>query len=194
MADDYEELSSFRPHHGVHFQADEMKNKEEEQINSEAQELILNLMKFGRKIPFLFFLPSSLSTLTYLSILLFFLLLFISLLLLLRLLLLDPSQRMTLDHVIHHSYLTDHETIDPFSLHFNPAIPLPISNLSNGSDINPQEDKEWARRQCSIVWAPMPINYDFTSTSNKTTQISGGKNKALDEGIIEMDMEFQAKF
>lgn len=83
---------------------------------------------------------------------------------------LDPSERLTLDQTIHHLYLTDNNLIDPFQLHFHPAVPLPITSSGQSHG---KEDKEWARRQCSIVWAPMPMSYDFNSSTS--TGGSSGK-------------------
>lgn len=177
MSSDYAELSSFHSQKEVHFQSSE--EKDMNLLHPLAQELILNLIKFGTSCsptispflvsPYFSLLPSLISPL-------------------------DPSERMTLDQVIHHPYITDNDTIDPLTLHTNPAIPLPQTNHGNGSrGEGPHEDKEWARRQCSIVWAPMPMNYDFSTTSTNI-QISGGRNKALDGAIEELEIEYQVKF
>lgn len=76
---------------------------------------------------------------------------------------LDPNQRITIDQVLHHPYITDHDTIDPLVLYSQPAVPLPEKSSENNGGSTSEQDKEWARRQCSIVWAPMPNNYNFSN-------------------------------
>jgi hypothetical protein len=76
---------------------------------------------------------------------------------------------MTVEQVLHHPYVTDNDTIDPFALHALDALPLPRTNSGpgGGDSGGKNEDKEWARRQCSIVWAPMPMSYDLSSTAGR---------------------------
>jgi hypothetical protein len=41
--------------------------------------------------------------------------------------------------------------------------PLKLPRRGGGDDACHVEDKAWARRQCSMVWSPMPPTYDFQS-------------------------------
>jgi hypothetical protein len=120
---------------------------------------------------------------------------------------------MTVEQVLHHPYVTDNDTIDPFALHALDALPLPRTNSGpgGGDSGGKNEDKEWARRQCSIVWAPMPMSYDLSSTvgrgkvrpvdplapllsSESTQAMSGTQGSALEGAIFETEIEFGSKF
>jgi hypothetical protein len=48
------------------------------------------------------------------------------------------------------------EPMAPQSLHLQPGVELPVSNLREGADLT---DQQWARRQFSVLWAPMPADY-----------------------------------
>lgn len=95
----------------------------------------------------------------------------------------DPIGRLSLIEAVAHPYLTtgtmsllEHESpllMDPLTLHLStPPVALltrdsyesPNSNGNSGSACF--EDHLWARRQFSVLWAPMPAN--FTSTTEVT--------------------------
>ena len=45
--------------------------------------------------------------------------------------------------------------MSPLSLHMGPPVELPVSNLREGD----LADQQWSRRQFSVLWAPMPSEY-----------------------------------
>jgi hypothetical protein len=106
---------------------------------------------------------------------------------------------MTVEQALHHPFVTAQETIDPLSLYSRAAIPLPLTGAGAGDGTGQIEDKEWARRQCSIVWAPMPMSYDFASSSASGSSGDGargrgGRGADLDGAIFESEAEFGSKF
>lgn len=91
----------------------------------------------------------------------------------------DPSGRSTFDQAVQHTFLTTGSedvmnddspparlpcVVNPLTLHNFPAVPLPTP-LEGGSMSGADRDKEWARRQCSMVWAPMPAEYSFSTVT-----------------------------
>jgi hypothetical protein len=89
----------------------------------------------------------------------------------------DPTSRFSLELAVQHSFLTTDMgnaegllsagVVDPLLLHSLPAVPLPLPSEDHvtGGASGADGDKEWARRQCSMVWAPMPADYSFSSNS-----------------------------
>jgi hypothetical protein len=87
----------------------------------------------------------------------------------------DPTSRFSLELAVQHSFLTtdmgnaegllSSGVVDPLLLHSLPAVPLPLPSEDHvtGGASGADGDKEWARRQCSMVWAPMPADYSFSS-------------------------------
>jgi hypothetical protein len=50
------------------------------------------------------------------------------------------------------------QLMSPVSLHMQPALQLPQGTLREGADL---ADQQWARRQFSVLWAPMPADYQL---------------------------------
>lgn len=79
----------------------------------------------------------------------------------------DITSRFSLEQAIHHTFLTTGTgsvSMDPLLLHTLPAVPLPLPSEGSASGVSGADgDKDWARRQCSMVWAPMPTDYSFSS-------------------------------
>jgi hypothetical protein len=50
------------------------------------------------------------------------------------------------------------QPMSPLSLHMQPALQLPQGTLREGADL---ADQQWARRQFSVLWAPMPADYQL---------------------------------
>ena len=48
--------------------------------------------------------------------------------------------------------------MNPHSLHTLPPLQLPVNNLRSGADM---ADQQWTRRQFSVLWAPMPAEYQL---------------------------------
>mmetsp|Transcript_3687 Transcript_3687/g.5705 ORF Transcript_3687/g.5705 Transcript_3687/m.5705 type:complete len:135 (-) Transcript_3687:128-532(-) len=112
---------------------------------------------------------------------------------------LEPSRRYSVREATQHPFITgldcgnaDH-TIDVLSLHAGDAIPLPVASEDKAGDSI--EDKEWARRQCSIAWAPMPADYQFsgTSTSGSKGKLSLTSSNCTDD-ILETENENNCGF
>jgi len=77
-----------------------------------------------------------------------------------QLLELDPSNRLSVAAAVQHPYLTTGLTDDPARVIMNPQhlhttepIRLPKTRVGGASSA---EDQQWARRQFSVLWAPMP--------------------------------------
>jgi hypothetical protein len=66
------------------------------------------------------------------------------------------------------------EPMAPLSLHMQPGVALPItSNLREGADLT---DQQWARRQFSVLWAPMPAEYQVDDGAQVSTTNSPVKS------------------
>ena len=83
----------------------------------------------------------------------------------------DPRSRLSVTDACTHPFFTEapHVTlkdgsegggIDPTCLHMEDPLKLP-QREGGEYDASNVEDKAWARRQCSMVWSPMPQTYDF---------------------------------
>lgn len=48
--------------------------------------------------------------------------------------------------------------MSPLTLHTQPPLVLPVANVRDGADL---VDQQWSRRQFSVLWAPMPADYQF---------------------------------
>ena len=48
--------------------------------------------------------------------------------------------------------------MNPLGLHLLPPLPLPVDSVRDGADL---VDQQWSRRQFSVLWAPMPADYQF---------------------------------
>ncbi len=46
----------------------------------------------------------------------------------------------------------------PLSLHAQAPLVLPAENVRDGADL---VDQQWSRRQFSVLWAPMPAEYQL---------------------------------
>ena len=85
----------------------------------------------------------------------------------------EPSTRLSLRDACTHAFFSAYQrsghecSIDPRSLHTEEALKLPRNTRQHGT--SPIEDKAWARRQCSMVWSPMPKTYNFHNTDDKST-------------------------
>jgi serine/threonine protein kinase len=77
----------------------------------------------------------------------------------------DPSQRMSVKVAVSASFFTAHN-VNVTELHFGPAVPL-----AKGG-IEPQPDAEWARRQFSKIWSPMPQEFNFYATASALDAIA----------------------
>jgi serine/threonine protein kinase len=79
----------------------------------------------------------------------------------------DPRERLSVLDASNHAYLMqgpavgdedECQPLQPLRLHAGTPVALPLSSSSSStSDDNPQ----WARRQFSVLWAPMPPVYDI---------------------------------
>lgn len=93
---------------------------------------------------------------------------------------LDPTNRLSLREAVSHPYLTNgametteghlHLSLDPLTLHLSaPSVTLPIrtskeseeevDGSGKATDCPATEEHLWARRQFSILWAPMPASF-----------------------------------
>lgn len=86
---------------------------------------------------------------------------------------LDPQQRCSVAQIVHHDYLTKgvlgdetaikpKKLMNPFALHMESPVLLPQSRGGRRKD---DGDEVWARRQFSVLWAPMPADYDMGDES-----------------------------
>jgi len=48
--------------------------------------------------------------------------------------------------------------MNPLALHAQPPVVLPVDSVRDGADL---VDQQWSRRQFSVLWAPMPADYQF---------------------------------
>lgn len=48
--------------------------------------------------------------------------------------------------------------MNPLTLHAQPPVVLPVDSVRDGADL---VDQQWSRRQFSVLWAPMPADYQF---------------------------------
>lgn len=80
--------------------------------------------------------------------------------------------------------------MDPLMLHFGTAVSLPVIDAGRNSPKS-DEDKLWARRQLSVLWAPMPS--DSSTTTNWSNFDDPGGNYKF-ESIAETTMEHTGKF
>lgn len=127
----------------------------------------------------------------------------------------DPSARRNVQDAIRDPYLTSGSsvshlddkvvatkeiTMDPLKLHFElPKAKLPVAEEGN---MNVSvEDQQWARRQLSVLWAPMPSeNINLSSTSSSSSiNFSFISNNSQSDGysfttIQETLMERHSKF
>jgi hypothetical protein len=46
-------------------------------------------------------------------------------------------------------------------------------------------DKEWSRRQCSIVWAPMPAEFRFDVVTKINAKPSGHRHKVYNHWLLD---------
>ena len=114
-----------------------------------------------------------------------------------RLLDIRPEARLTVSSAVNHDFLTHSGAMDPLTLYLSPHPSVKVSPA--GSNVSlPSSTEGWARRQLSVVWAPMPAAYKFTPVSNLT--VSGGDTNfkdtllAPDVGIPETEVERGAYF
>lgn len=96
----------------------------------------------------------------------------------------DPSTRISIPDVCRHPFFNttgDNSEVDPLNFHLQDPLKLPRSNAGQ-IGASSAEDKAWTRRQCSMVWSPMPKAYDFGTGSN--TDGSGGNSPGLASGSV----------
>ena len=72
----------------------------------------------------------------------------------------DVHERLTISQVISDEYLTQGNSepgqfLEPLQLHFHEAIPLP-----RDVELAATSEDQWSRRQFSVLWAPMPSEYN----------------------------------
>jgi hypothetical protein len=53
------------------------------------------------------------------------------------------------------------QLMDPLTLHTQPPLQLPLGNQQHAGGAADMVDQQWSRRQYSILWAPMPAEYDL---------------------------------
>ena len=103
------------------------------------------------------------------------------------LLAIDVKERCSVVDAALSTFLTDCGKIDPKQLHLQEAVELP--SILEARNV----DQAWARRQLSVVWAPMPSLYSFVgqnhpSIHNRSKTITG------DTDIPEIEDEKGIKF
>lgn len=79
----------------------------------------------------------------------------------------EPSERISVKAVCSHPFFSaavEEDYRDPQQYHMQAPVKLP--RTSDVQNEHQGEDKAWARRQCSMVWSPMPQAYDFGSDSS----------------------------
>lgn len=88
----------------------------------------------------------------------------------------DVDTRLRFTDIINHDYLicgrvsseitsSEHTLkLNPKKLHFQDPIDLPV--LCDDDKEKEGQDKEWARRQLSVLWAPMPSDKSLLDSSN----------------------------
>lgn len=120
----------------------------------------------------------------------------------------DFTRRKKIEDAIKHNYFTGHDIdtneivfMNPFQLHSLPPLRLPrldaaLEGGSSTASAGPV-DKEWARRQLSSVWAPMPKVYDFSQQKppsmnavNNTQHVVMSLLGAIIEGLDEKNGAF----
>ena len=129
------------------------------------------------------------------------------------LLCLEPSRRMRVAEACEHAFLIHGEEggegegeapLYPHSLHAStePVVKLPLlrgqhqgsGDTSGGGQEDDQqgEDEEgalWARRQFSVLWAPMPAHYE-ADTSSGRAGAGGGQSGAAWRGVSPYRLTF----
>jgi serine/threonine protein kinase len=82
------------------------------------------------------------------------------------LLLADAHSRWSLLTASESDFVTRGGTANPRLLHLGPGLALPVTMSPRAVD-----NSAWARRQLSVVWAPMPAEYSFAAAP--TTRRAG---------------------
>lgn len=59
-------------------------------------------------------------------------------------------------------------TMDPACLHLQPPLKLPEDQLRSGAEL---ADQQWSRRQFSVLWAPMPADYQLDDADDRTRKV-----------------------
>lgn len=54
--------------------------------------------------------------------------------------------------------------MDPQALHLLPPLKLPEEQLRSGAEL---ADQQWSRRQFSVLWAPMPADYQLDDAAER---------------------------
>ena len=83
----------------------------------------------------------------------------------------EPSARMSVTDACSHPFFTSaaEDSADPLQFHHHHHQRRDLLKLPRRSDVpegggprgQEEEERAWARRQCSMVWSPMPAAYDF---------------------------------
>lgn len=97
-----------------------------------------------------------------------------------------PERRLGIAAAAESRFVTDGGRIDPLSLHLGPAPRL--GSGARPTQAAPEQDK-WARRQLSVVWAPMPRQYDLHPASSPMAGSPFAVYVDLDAAIPETDVE-----
>lgn len=99
------------------------------------------------------------------------------------LLVVDPEQRLSAKGAVNDKFFTNHD-VSVAALHFGPAV-----QLAKGA-VAPQPDAEWARRQFSKIWSPMPQEFNFQGTVGSLDAISE-TNFERDAGFFPTSRQLQ---
>ncbi len=127
-----------------------------------------------------------------------------------KLISIDFRNRLSVAEAVHQPYLTgedilDHDlVVNPLKWHFSKVFPtLPFLDGGVDGDNSPASvkssaggsEKEWARRQLSAVWAPMPHAYRMAHDgAGSATPANLVGVRCDDSPIAEGDEEFLVRF
>lgn len=61
------------------------------------------------------------------------------------------------------------QPMEPQALHLLPPLKLPEDQLRSGAEL---ADQQWSRRQFSVLWAPMPADYQLDDADERAKKVS----------------------
>ena len=103
------------------------------------------------------------------------------------LLAIDLRERAFVSDAAKSAFLTDGGRIDPLQLHSRDAPEIPAKFEAQAVD------QAWARRQLSVVWAPMPATYSFVGQNYSSHPIPA-RAIQTDAPIPETEIEMNVRF